>query len=221
MRTSRRSIRHCSATSSAAPRPTTRCSRSAIFLAPGTTRFTADPAADITIGAGTYWIGVTPILNNLSATGTGWQFAYAGTIPTDSAHYAELGAVTGTSTTPSTAEVWEFKALNGYALTIEGTRVPEPSTIAMARFGQCGWFRRDASVAVVTGALMVVYRPAVDQAVRGRSLMLCLGLPGVFVWTLGGTGREKNDAVAFHLLPPSGYRLRSGGRDLRHWRPTR
>ncbi len=102
------------------------------FFGAGTTRFTADPAADITVGAGTYWVGVTPILNNLSATGTGWQFAFGGTVPTDSAHYAEAGAATGTSTTPSVAEVWEFKNLNGYALTIEGSRVPEPSTVVLA-----------------------------------------------------------------------------------------
>lgn len=101
------------------------------FFARGETRFTADPAADISLSQGTYWIGVTPILDNTSAIGTGWQFAFSGTNPNDSAHYAEVSATTGTSTTPSAAGVWEVKNANGYALTIVGAKVPEPSTMAL------------------------------------------------------------------------------------------
>ncbi|MFN3166109.1 MAG: PEP-CTERM sorting domain-containing protein [Phycisphaeraceae bacterium] len=105
------------------------------FFAAGVTRFTADPAADISLAPGTYWVGVTPILDNLSAFGTGWQFAFSGTNPADSAHYAETGASTGTSTTPSTTGVWEVKNQNGYALTIEGTQVPEPTSLALLGLG--------------------------------------------------------------------------------------
>lgn len=104
------------------------------FFAAGTTRFTADPAADVTIGPGTYWIGVTPILDNLSPFGTGWQFAYGGADPGEAAIFAEAGAFTGTSTTPSTDGVWETKPV-GYALTIEGTPVPEPTSLALLSLG--------------------------------------------------------------------------------------
>jgi|GEM_PF-6580453 len=103
----------------------------------GANQTVVDPAADIVLGPGTYWIGVTPEIDNFSAV-YGVQFGKTATDAAGAiARYAEAGSLTG-GTAASVTGVWEETSGSGLSILVEGTAVPEPGSAALLGIAALG-----------------------------------------------------------------------------------
>lgn len=94
------------------------------------------------VGPGTYWMGLTPKVDDArfnAAIQFGLTLTDAGSAV---AQYAEAGALTGTTVSPSAAQTWEETSGRSLAIKIEGNVVPEPSSSALVGLGAIGLLLR-------------------------------------------------------------------------------